>query len=401
MMASGIIILEENRNISRILCGKLQGSGYAVEVHTVTGGNIEMAVAKVAKILNYRQLILVFRNENLKIVTKIFHEYGIADLSVFPYDTHLLDNKSIKLEDCIIPIDNTKPRLSYVEVEVSECCNLNCKGCSEFSNLVENNKFCDLTIFRKDLEKLKELFWGIGKIRLLGGEPLMNPDFLKFVIVAREVFPDSDIRLVSNGLLIPKITKQDFAGLKSNNCSFDISNYRPTHKIIGNITDCLKEAEIPYHIGMPVRIFFKSLLSEPTKSPTKAYNNCLFSYCHALGRGYLAACSVQLSVYRLNEKFMLNYPVDGNLDIYHTSLTGWEINETFEKPHNFCRYCGGGGMVPFKWKTCPKSKAKASDWIISPSFINVKVIPVMQGIIKSAAKQLRNIMQKPKINHIK
>lgn len=395
-MKKDVIVFGVSKDNCQLLGDKLSEQGYTFKLSLSTRKHLNADISKLIEVSKDKQIILVFKNDELKDVTEIFHDRGITDLSVFPYDTHLLNKENVKLEDCVIPIDNTKPRLSYVEAEVSECCNLNCKGCSEFSNLVESNRFCNLTIFKKDLEKLKEFYWGIGKIRLLGGEPLMNPDFHQFVVTARELFPDSDIRLVSNGLLVPKITEQDFAILKSNNCSFDISNYPPTQKNIETITDCLKKAEIPYNLSIPINMFFKSLLAQPTESPTKAFNKCIFSHCHALGNGYISSCSAQIYVCRLNAAFNLNYPIDDKIDIYHTSLNGWEINKTFEQPHDFCRYCGGGGLVPFKWKTCPKGKARASDWIIEPDIINVKVIPVVQGIMKSSANLIRNITQRPK-----
>lgn len=55
-----------------------------------------------------------------------------------------------------------------------------------------------------DLLRMKELFWGVEKIKLLGGELLFNEDLWKFVDITRRIFPDSYLRILTNGLLLPK-----------------------------------------------------------------------------------------------------------------------------------------------------------------------------------------------------
>ncbi len=390
-----MLIFGENRKISRELCAKLQSLGYGVEVLSVAGGNLETAVEKAAQTLNHRQLILAFRNEELKNVSALFHKKGIDKLSVCPWDTHFTGRNNEDLNNFVFRVDNRKPRLDYLEIEVSESCNLNCKGCNEFSNLVEENMFGDLQQTERDLGKLKDYFWGVGKIRLMGGEPLVNPDYIRFVKTAREIFPDSDIRILTNGLLVPKLKKDDLLEIKNSNCSFDISVYPPTQRIIDTITGILREAGIPYNLSVPNKLFFKSLLKEPMESPNEAFSNCLFTHCHALSGGYISACSNQMYAHRLNTAFNLKFPNDDKIDIYNTSLTGWEMNEIFSKPHEFCRYCARG-MVPYKWKAGTKSTVKAGDWLIEPSFFNFKIVPVIQKAVKSSAKRLRYILRRPK-----
>lgn len=75
------------------------------------------------------------------------------------------------------------------------------------------------------------IIWGVKRIRLMGGEPLLNPELPKFISITREVFPDSNIRVVTNGILIPYV---DTAVLKTMNqyfVGFDITQYPPTKMI--------------------------------------------------------------------------------------------------------------------------------------------------------------------------
>jgi len=396
-MNKDVVIIGNNKKICQQLKSKLRETGVSAELQILLGKHLDRNISRISEKTKGKQVVLVFKNEELKNVTELFHTNGITNLYVFPWDTHCFENENSNsiLSNIMIPIDNSKPRLDYVEAEVSGSCNLNCKGCFQFSNLVEEKTFCDLNVFRKDLKKLKDFFWGIGKIRLLGGEPLINPDFLQFVMTAREIFPDSDIRLVSNGLLITKLTQPDLETIKNFNCTFDISDYPPTHKKIDEITDFLNKAGVAYTVSLPIKLFYKCLLREPLESPNESFNNCLFTHCHALGDGYLAACSHQFYISRLNSEYNLEYPENDKINIYQTTLTGWEINNILESPHDFCRYCSKG-MVPIKWKTRLKRNAKPSDWIVERNFTNMKVVPVIQKILKLFAKKLRYFKQKPK-----
>ena len=119
----------------------------------------------------------------------------------------------------------TKPVLDYLETEITEFCNLNCRGCCDFSNLATEKKIYELEEFTKDFRRMAELFSHIEKIRLMGGEPLLTPQLKEYVRTAREIFPTADIRMVSNGLLIPKLDGDSLKVIKENKCKFDKCNF--------------------------------------------------------------------------------------------------------------------------------------------------------------------------------
>jgi hypothetical protein len=395
-----IILFGDNKKINADLRKKLTEYHIAAEISAFSAKHWYRNIDKIIEAAKGKSVALVFKNEDLKSITEIFHKKGIADIYVCPWDTHFPEKDDAALSEYFIRIDNNKPRLNYLEIELSASCNLNCKGCFQFSNLVEGNSFADISVFGNDLEKLRELFWGIGEIRLLGGEPLLNLDFLLFIKTARKIFPDSDLRLVSNGLLIPDLSNAELAEIKKLNCTINISNYPPTQNIIDTITSRLREAGISFYVSLPINMFYKELLAKPSKSPDGAFNNCIFTHCHALSNGKLAACSHQLYIDRLNTTFNLDYPTEGAneiIDIYLTELDGWEIDKLFDKPHNFCRYCSKG-MVPYKWKAGTKNNAQAADWIIEPTALNTKILPIVQSILKSPAKTLRHFISRPKSN---
>lgn len=392
-MHKPMIIIGNNRAVCAKMRSALTDVGINVAMVFSDFSCSEGELKKIVAASDTKTPLLILRNEELKSATEALHRCGIDFVFVCPWDTHYAQNKP--LAELLIEIDNRKPRLDYIEIEISNCCNLNCKGCSEFSNLVCEDMQVDREAFRRDLERTKELFWGIGKIRLLGGEPLTNPDFLDFVKLAREVYPDSDLRLVTNGLLIPSLNNEVLTALKDYNCTFDVSNYPPTKKMLKAIKRRLDQAGVAYNVSMPIKVFLKRLLPDPLESPTDSYNNCLFTHCHCLGDGFLSACSNQFWVHRLNNAFDLAYPEDEKIDIYNTPLSGWEINELFKKPLDFCRYCPKA-MVPFKWEPRPKGQAKPEDWIINHTVLNDKVLPITQKVFKFFSTKLRRSIQRPK-----
>ena len=96
-------------------------------------------------------------------------------------------------------IDLEKPFLNYLEINIVDQCNLNCKGCAHFSNICDNN-FVLLDKYKHDLEMIAEKFC-LYNFRLLGGEPLLHPQLSELVDTTRKILPNSRIIIVTNGLL--------------------------------------------------------------------------------------------------------------------------------------------------------------------------------------------------------
>ena len=66
--------------------------------------------------------------------------------------------------------------MEYVEYQVADECNLKCKGCLHFSNLVSAPVHPILGEFERSLIHLKGKFSNIATFRLMGGEPLLNEE---------------------------------------------------------------------------------------------------------------------------------------------------------------------------------------------------------------------------------
>ena len=93
----------------------------------------------------------------------------------------------------------TIPKL---EMHVVDACNLRCTGCTHYADHGLRGVL-DLPTGQAWLAA-----WGrrIAPLRfsLLGGEPLLHPDITGFLRAVRLTWPGTELRLVSNGLLLPR-----------------------------------------------------------------------------------------------------------------------------------------------------------------------------------------------------
>ncbi len=118
-----------------------------------------------------------------------------------------------------------KSFLDYVEIHLVEHCNLNCAGCTHFCPLAEE-AYLDIETFSKDLNRLADLTnRQVGKIRLMGGEPLLHPELNKFMEKARGFFPNTKISVVTNGILLNKQSQKFWDCCRENDILITISGY--------------------------------------------------------------------------------------------------------------------------------------------------------------------------------
>ena len=69
-------------------------------------------------------------------------------------------------------------------------------------------------IVLKDLSRMKEMFEDIPWLRLLGGEPFMHSQLTDILAGTRQIFPDSEVDVCTNGLLINHISSEVYQILR-------------------------------------------------------------------------------------------------------------------------------------------------------------------------------------------
>jgi len=90
--------------------------------------------------------------------------------------------------------------LPFVETMITQVCNLACQGCSNYSDL-RHSGYVPWANGQQDLESWLERIH-IEEFGIIGGEPMINPEWRQWLSGTRSLMPWARIRFTTNGILI-------------------------------------------------------------------------------------------------------------------------------------------------------------------------------------------------------
>ncbi len=296
-----------------------------------------------------------------KLLAMEIGRFGIVRNVVFEahlaLEADLSQDKNIFWSDA--PYCN-RPILKKLETNVVDDCNLNCKGCSHFSNLFAHGEKIPFATFCQDLEQVAKHVY-VYLFSLLGGEALLDDRIIEYMEFARKTLPDSEIQLITNGLLIPKKEADFFACCRDNNIKVVISGYRPTLLLKDKILDILEKHNIIYSFRINVEEFGKNIDLTGTSNKEEAVKKCREHMCHFLRDGKLYKCPFEALGNTFFEHFHLGCHLDGGTGIYDEDLD-WHmlIEELENRPVDACRYCGKEEKITWGIANVPALE----DWVV-------------------------------------
>lgn len=317
---------------------------------------------KAADELDYVLVAFVNSIEKFKdIVVTDKYKYGFIRNRVLDAKLHI--DADLRSNHNIIWSDAEylkKPILRSLETNVVDNCNLNCKGCSHFSNLFKCGDEIPFETFCKDLKQISEHLY-INNLYLLGGEVLLNSRIVDYIRYARQVLPYSDIELVSNGLLIPRQKPEFFECCVENDVMISMSGYKPTLLLEKQIRDTLEKYHVIYAFREEVKEFGKNIDLSGKEDKHQAVQRCRESRCHFLRNGKIYKCPFQALGNVFFEHYNIDIRFDGGTDIYKNNLN-WEelVDSLHNAPIDACRYCGKEERMEWQVSNNPS----VSDWII-------------------------------------
>jgi len=266
-------------------------------------------------------------------------------------------------------IDFSKPFLNYLEMNVVDHCNLNCKGCAHFSNICNNN-FVSVESFRSDLQMVSEKF-NLYNFRILGGEPFLHPNVSELATISREILTNTKIVIVTNGLLIDRLDDKILQTIADNDIMLSISIYQPTYEILDKIIKKLNE----YHINFLINddYFRKASVIDKfnTRLSSKKGTNgeltskiCTGRFCRFLRNGKISKCYYPLLIEILNEKYGMNYIVtDDDYVEIDSIVDGWGVIDKLNDKIPFCDYCSET-LHEFNWEGNHKNDRNIQAYIL-------------------------------------
>ena len=256
--------------------------------------------------------------------------------------------------------------IKYLEVHLTDHCNLNCKGCCHFSPL-SPKVFLTLEEFEKDAERLSKIIHQkLNRLIFLGGEPLLNKDIIEFFRIAKKYFPNTDIQVLTNGILLPKMDSSFWIVCRELDIQIDITMY-PINFDYSKVINKIKSESIRYFIyddGIVENKEFDKYCLDITASQNSELNffhECIMAKdCAFLAHGRIYPCQIAHNVKIFNDFFELDFKQSNEdfIDIYKVNDEN-EIYEFLTHPIPFCKYCDFSKHQKFKWE---RSKKIQSEW---------------------------------------
>ena len=255
-------------------------------------------------------------------------------------------------------------QLQHLQFHIIDNCNLNCRRCQHFSNIAEQNSFADFGKIEMDFKRLRELFDDINTIAILGGEPLLNPELIKYIEMIRSLFNNSRLEVITNGILVRQMSDELISTIKRNDVFVNISYYPVLENSIEDMVRFLTEKGLHFHVGNHIDEFSKKIMLNKDDCSLEElqdrYSNCRDACCTTLREGKIYPCYLPATSFLLNEKYGCDIQQkDSGVDIYG-DVTGIEIVERLAEPFEICRHCGNDEM--FRWEQT--INAKLEDWVI-------------------------------------
>lgn len=246
-----------------------------------------------------------------------------------------------------------------VEYHLVDSCNLNCAGCSHYSSLINDKIVVPLDKIIKDLTLLKDkvgnnLHW----LRLLGGEPLLHPNISECLKEIRILFPNIEISLITNGILLGKMSQEFYDICRESKIRIRITDY----KIIDLLPIINKLKEICIRVDY-YRIANKWHYQHIrlTKGKIDCLKRCIYKkICNNYRNGKIYLCPHIAYIEYFNKYFNKDIKLDETDYISLNEIKSF--NELIEKLKNakpnfcyqYCNYYDNKHPINGKWERTKK-----------------------------------------------
>lgn len=237
-----------------------------------------------------------------------------------------------------------KGNLSF-EINLADHCNLNCQCCNHFSPLAEK-KFLDEVQLANDLLQLNTLLDAdsIGKVMLLGGEPLLHPQIENILRILVQYLPKTKLEIVTNGLLLPKMSFGFWSIVKELDIGLVVTKYpiKFDYDLMEKIAES-NGVDISYgDLFEPIKTTYHlPIKDEPEFNPYSMYMKCKHAnQCVVLKNGRLYTCPLAANVCHYNKYFKKHIPEEESVSIDIYCIDKWDdVEEFLKRPNDMCSHC--------------------------------------------------------------
>ncbi len=252
-----------------------------------------------------------------------------------------------------------------LEYHLVDSCNLKCAGCSHYSSLLDKLTYVPLEDIVTDLSLLKNKVGdNLTTLRLLGGEPLLHPQICECLTEIRNIFPKTNLVIVTNGILLKKMPEEFYNICSKSNIQISITDYGLLN--ITEILDKLKDLNIKATV---YRNSNKNLIwhykhIRLTGGKIDCLSKCIFkNMCNNYRNGKIYLCPHIAYIDFFNKYFGKNIELDNTDYISLDEINSFDelIEKINSAKPNFCyHYCN------YYDKTHPKK----GEWYTTKKDIN-------------------------------
>lgn len=268
-----------------------------------------------------------------------------------------------KIRNAVLTVLDRMNHPLHIEFNLTDFCNLNCKGCTHYSPLAPR-EFESLETLEHSMRKISEAKNSeqVEGVFLIGGETLLYPRLEEAMKLARKYFPDASLSLFTNGLLIPKMSEEFWKAARECGVIMAITRY-PVNFNYDNAEQLCREK------GVKVEVFgdrgkeesFYKFPLDPKKGQNRRLSHfrCSAFGCITVDHGKIFPCSLSACVGHLNKKFGMDFRWEKGDYIEVEDLKDIkEILHLRNHPVPFCGYCRRFSFTPFG-----PSKRVREEWI--------------------------------------
>lgn len=255
-----------------------------------------------------------------------------------------------------------------IEIHAADHCNMRCISCSHYAPIARP-KFADLEVLEESLKKLSPYAETIRKIRVVGGEPLLNKQIYRIFEIAHKYCPDVELEMTTNGILIPKMDRDFFSFVRKYNILINVTQYPVKNGIYKNIEATLSKEQVRYELSTLERTLNKWNKIQLHKCSFPVLKSKIYflkksqcnRMCIQLVGDRLFPCNVSAYVYILNDAFGTKF-IHRKRDYLEIDKirSAKDIRKLLYKSHPFCSY-HYNRFNHCKWEM---SQRKKEEWVL-------------------------------------
>ena len=276
----------------------------------------------------------------------------------------------------------SKPTLPFLETMITQACNLSCEGCTNYSDL-KHSGYVTWSQGRAWLEPWLDRLY-IPDFGIIGGEPLINPELEQWLLGLRDLMPETQLRLTTNGLLLHKWPRLLDLINHVGNCVFKITVHVDDVALEQEINKIFQsqswEPVVEYGIsrwrntrGVRLQInrpltFLKTYLGTYNSmaphhsNPDDAFATCVQKTCPLLYQGKIYKCSTSALLLDTLDRFdRPNWPeweryIEPGIGSDCPDYAISNFINNFGQPHVQCGQCPGSAASPLMHRITVKRK---------------------------------------------